>query len=123
MDENNISTQVLSTIRILFTYSSENVLELSRELNDHIASFCRQYPTRFISLGTVSLQAPHLTINELGRCPHELGLKVVQIGTHVNELNLDAIELDQFWCEVEKLDACVFVHLLDMPMGKRSEAY
>jgi aminocarboxymuconate-semialdehyde decarboxylase len=126
MDENNISMQVLSTIPVLFNYSCENVqdiLELSRELNDHIASICRQYPTRFIGLGTIPLQAPKLAIEELHRCVKELGLKGVQIGTHVNEWNLDHDELDQFWCEVEKLDACVFIHPWDMPVGKRHDAY
>ncbi|CAF3403730.1 unnamed protein product [Rotaria sp. Silwood2] len=106
MDENNISMQVLSTIPVLFNYSSEkfqNVLELSLELNDHIAPGCRQHPTRSIGLGAV---APHLAINELRRCANELGLKGVQIV-----------------CEVEKLDACVFIHPQDMPTGKCYDAY
>ena len=126
MNENNISMQVLSTIPVLFNYSSnnfQNVLELSRELNDHISSICRQYPTRFIGLGTVPLQAPDLSIDELRRCTNELGLKGVQIGTHVNEWNLDNPALDQFWCEAEKLDACVFIHPWDMPADKRFDAY
>jgi aminocarboxymuconate-semialdehyde decarboxylase len=113
MDENNIFMQVLSTIPVLFNYSNqnfENVLELSRELNDHIVSICRQYPTRFIDLGTVPLQAPKLAIDELRRCMNELDLKGLQIGTHVNDWSLDNEELDQFWCEVEKLDACIFIH-------------
>ncbi len=126
MNEKNISMQVLSTIPVLFNYSCkdyQDVLELSRELNDHIASICRQYPTRFIGLGTVPLQAPKLAIEELNRCINELGLKGVQIGTHVNEWNLDHEELQSFWCEVEKLDACVFIHPWDMPTGQRFDSY
>jgi aminocarboxymuconate-semialdehyde decarboxylase len=118
--------QVLSTIPVLFNYSCENIqdaVEISRELNDHISSICRQYPTRFIGLGTIPLQAPNLAIDELRRCVNELGLKGVQIGTHVNDWNLDDEELDQFWCETEKLDACVFIHPWDMPVGKRHDAY
>lgn len=126
MDKNHISMQVLSTIPVLFSYACENIqdaLELSRELNDHIASICQQYPTRFIGLGTIPLQAPNLAVEELRRCVLELGLKGVQIGTHVNDWNLDHEELEIFWCEVEKLDACVFIHPWDMPIGKRFEAY
>lgn len=126
MDEKNVAMQVLSTIPVLFNYSSKDfhaVLELSRELNDHIASVCRQYPKRFIGLGSVPLQAPELAIEELRRCVNELGLKGVQISTHVNEWNLDNEELDPFWCEVEKLDACVFIHPWDMPKGDRFDAY
>jgi aminocarboxymuconate-semialdehyde decarboxylase len=126
MDENNISMQVLSTIPVLFNYESEDaqdVLELSRELNDHIGSICRQHPTRFIGLGTAPLQAPKLAIKELHRCVNELGLKGLQIGTHVNDWNLDNEHLDEFWWEAEKLDACIFIHPWDMPKGKRFEEY
>lgn len=126
MDEKNISMQVLSTIPVLFNYASDNhqdVLELSRELNDHIASICREHPERFCGLGTVPLQAPKLAIEELRRCVTELGLKGVQIGTHINEWNLDHEELQPFWSEAEKLDACVFIHPWDMPIGKRFDDY
>ena len=122
----NISMQVLSTIPVLFNYACPNVekvLELSRELNDHIASICREYPKRFVGLGTIPLQAPKLAIEELRRCVEELNLKGVQIGTHVNEWNLDHKELEPFWREAEKLDACVFIHPWDMPMGQRFDDY
>jgi len=122
MNRKQIRIQVLSTIPVLFNYASENhqeILELARELNDHIASICKQHPTRFVGLGTIPLQAPSLAIEELRRCVNELGLKGVQIGTHVNDWNLDHHELDSFWCEVEKLDACVFIHPWDMQMGTR----
>jgi aminocarboxymuconate-semialdehyde decarboxylase len=126
MDENNITMQVLSTIPVLFNYACNDhqaVLELSRELNDHIASICQEHPTRFVGLGTIPLQAPKLAIEELRRCVNELGLKGVQIGTHVNEWNLDHQELEPFWCEAEKLDACIFIHPWDMQTGKRFDEY
>ena len=126
MDENHIAIQVLSTIPVLFNYSSNDaigVVGLARELNDHIASVCREHPTRFVGLGTVPLQFSDEAVVELRRCVEELGLKGVQIGTHVNEWALDHEQLERFWSEAERLDASVFVHPWDMPVGKQYDTF
>lgn len=36
-------------------------------------------------LGTLPMQSPELAVQELKRCVTELGLKGVQIGSHVND--------------------------------------
>jgi aminocarboxymuconate-semialdehyde decarboxylase len=56
------------------------------------------------------MQAPDLAIQELKRCMKELGLPGVQIGSHINDWNLDAPELDPFWKVAEELQAAIFVH-------------
>ncbi len=83
---------------------------MSRYLNDHIAQVVAENPKRFIGLGTLPLQAPDLAVKELRRCVNDLGLAGVQIGSHVNDWNLDAPELFPIFEEVEKLGACIFVH-------------
>lgn len=75
----------------------EHTLDLSRYLNDHIAQIVAEDPKHFIGLGTIPMQAPDLAVQELRRCMGELGLRGVQIGSHVNEWNLDARELDPVW--------------------------
>jgi aminocarboxymuconate-semialdehyde decarboxylase len=63
--------------------SPTDALEVCRFINDNLAETCRQHPHNFVALGTVPLQAPELAIQELRRCMGELGMKGVQIGTHV----------------------------------------
>ena len=71
----------------------------------------------FFGLGTVPMQAPELAIGELERCVHELGLSGIEIGSHVNDWNLDAPELFAVFEAAAELGAAVFVHPWDM-MGK-----
>jgi aminocarboxymuconate-semialdehyde decarboxylase len=93
----------------MFNYwaKPEHTLDLAKYLNDHIAQVVTENPKRFIgkktivdvsqtkpsfvALGTLPMQAPELAAQELRRCISELGLKGVQIGSHVNDWNLDAV--------------------------------
>jgi aminocarboxymuconate-semialdehyde decarboxylase len=62
------------------------------------------------------MQKPSLAIRELERCL-DIGLAGVQIGTHINDWNLDAPEVFEVLQAAETLGAAVFVHPWDM-MGK-----
>ncbi|RYF87640.1 MAG: amidohydrolase, partial [Chitinophagaceae bacterium] len=86
-------------------------------LNDHIAGIVGRYPDRYVGLGTIPMQAPDLAIKELERCVKELGLAGVQIGSHINDLNLDSPELFPVFQAAEELGAAIFVHPWDM-IGK-----
>ncbi len=118
-DGHGVHVQVLSTIPVLFSYWAppKDALDVSRFLNDHIADVARRSLKRFVSLGTVPLQDPQLAIQELERCMGELGLAGVQIGSHVNDWNLNDPALFPFFEAAERLGAAIFVHPWDM-MGK-----
>lgn len=109
----------------MFNYwapAKDNV-EIARFLNDHLAQAVQKYPKRFVGLGTLPLQDPQASSRELERCVRELGLAGVQIGSHVNEWNLDDKALYPVYETAQKVGACLFVHPWDMLAPERMKKY
>ena len=117
-DEQGVDVQVLSTVPVMFSYwaKDQDTLTVSEFLNDNIADIVKRNPKRFIGLGTVPMQNSSLAIQELIRCK-EIGLRGIQIGSHINDWNLDRAELFPIFQKCEELEMSIFVHPWDM-MGK-----
>lgn len=114
-----VDLQVLSTVPVLFSYwaKPEHGHDIARFLNDHLAGVVARDPAHFAGLGTLPLQSPELSVKELTRCMRDLGLRGAQIGSHINDWNLDEPALDPVWETAERLGAAIFVHPWDM-MGQ-----
>ena len=134
MKNTNVDIQILSTVPVMFNYWAHpyHTLDLCNLLNDDIANQIRLNRSEneqiggnqsFYGFGTVPMQDPQLAVEEMTRCVKDLDFKGIQIGTHINDWNLDEKKLYPIWKRAEELECPIFVHPWDMEHICRSTKY
>jgi len=118
MKKHQTDMQVICTIPVMFSYwaQAKDALEVGRFLNDDIATTVSKHPDKFIGLASVPMQDTTLAIEELERSMSN-GFKGVQIGSNINDLNLNEAQFDEFFAACESLNAAILVHPWQM-MGQ-----
>jgi aminocarboxymuconate-semialdehyde decarboxylase len=83
-----------------------------RRLNDRLKEAEENFGGRFIGLAHVPVLKGGEAVAELERAKRDLGFPGVAIGSELQGLPLDAVELEPFWSACERLGMYVFVHPL-----------
>jgi len=120
----NTRVQVVCTIPVMFSYwaKPQDCLDVSRFLNDHIAELVAAYPKNYIGLGTVPMQDADVAIQELERIK-EIGLVGIQIGSNINDENLNEDRFFPIFQACERLGLSVLVHPWNMMGQKHMQRY
>lgn len=115
----NTQVQIVCTIPVMFSYWAKayDCLDLSKFLNDHIAELVEKYPQNYLGLGTIPMQDTDLAVEELERLK-AIGISGIQIGSNINDLNLNEDRFFPVFEACQRLDLAVLVHPWNM-MGQQ----
>ena len=110
--ELGVARQAISPMPELLSYWLEaaDAQVLLRDLNEQIAAMVAESYGALIGLGAVPLQDIDLAIDELRYLMQTLGLRGVEIGSHVQGMALGDPRLAPFFEACAALGAAVFVH-------------
>ena len=124
MARQGIDMQVVSHMPNFGYWADRHMAEqIVDAANTCIADLCRGHPEKFVGLCLVSLQYPELAARQLESAMRDMGMKGVEIGTRLEDRELDAEDLKSFWVAAEELGAVVFMHPAGTTLGRRLERY
>ena len=88
--------------------------ELARDVailqNEGLTEVCSANSDRFVPLGVVSLQHPHLAAEQLEHSVKQLGHRGCMITGNIMGQELSDTKFHPFWQKAEELDIVVFIH-------------
>ena len=121
MDRMGVDIQAISPSPGQYYYFAPPELgrQASRIVNDGIASAVARHPDRLVGMGTVPLQDTQMAVAEMHRCVSELGLRGIEISSHVNGRELAEDGLSPFFAAAEELGILLFLHPLGFTHGER----
>jgi aminocarboxymuconate-semialdehyde decarboxylase len=121
MDAMGIDIQALSPMpgQAIYAVPPEVGAEAARITNDGIATAIARHPDRFVGMGVVPLQATDLAIIEMRRCVRDLGLRGIEISSHVNGQELSETRFRSFFAAAEEMGVLLFLHPLGFTHGER----
>lgn len=121
MDASGVDIQAISPVpgQLMYTAPPDVGRDAARLTNDGIAAAVAQHPERFVGMGHVPLQIPELAVAEMKRCVRELGLRGIEIPSHVAGRELSDPQFRPVLAAAEELGVLLFLHPLGASHGER----
>lgn len=121
MDRLGVDVQAISPSPGQYYYfaPAEVGRDAARMVNDGIATAVAAHPDRLVGMGTVPLQNVEMAIAEMRRCVGILGLRGIEINSHVDGEELAAPRFRPFFAAAEELGVLLFLHPLGATHGQR----
>ena len=125
MDTSAVNVQVISPIPIMFSYWADpkDALTQSQAINDFISDVCIKHPKRFVGLGTIPMQSTKYAIKELERCKNELNIHGIEIGSNINDHNLNEEQYHDIFAACQDLSLSLFIHPWQMMGMSKMKQY
>lgn len=111
LDKYRIDKQVLTLARpnIWINMPVELMSDLTRKANDSVALAARQFPDRFIAVGTLPYPGEEF-MPEFERCISELGMAGIQVFSNISGKYLDAPEFRAFFARANETKTPIWIH-------------
>ncbi|MGH8259531.1 MAG: amidohydrolase family protein [Steroidobacteraceae bacterium] len=121
MDALGIDIQAISPLpgQLIYAAPPDVARDAARLTNDGIAAAVAQHPERLVGMGLVPLQVPELAVAEMRRCVRELGLRGIEIPSHVAGRELSETAFRPVLAAAEALGVVLFLHPLGASHGER----
>ena len=113
----DVSVQVVSPMPELLShwFPSGDADALCRHVNEGIAALCADHPRHFVGIGMVPMQDIPLAARRMEEI-RSLGLRGIEIGTHINGMALGDARLDDVFAAAEQAGLMLMIHPLH-PLG------
>lgn len=110
--ERRLDCQVLAPVMSMVGYrlGEREAQAFSRLFNETNAAFAKQSNGRFVPVATVPMQSSRAANEELEYAVKTLGIRMVEIGTNINGLNLDEEVFRPFFARAADLGVLVQLH-------------
>jgi aminocarboxymuconate-semialdehyde decarboxylase len=117
MAADDVDVQVVSPMPELLShwFPADDADALCRHVNESIATLCAGDPQRLMGIGMVPMQDAVLAARRLEEIK-SLGLRGIEIGTHINGMALGDARLDDVYAAAEQAGLMVMIHPLH-PVG------
>jgi len=120
MELANVDMQILSVSGQLPYFANENeAVDAARLANDIYARIVRENPKRFAAFACTPLPHVQASIDETRRALDELGMVGVTAGTVVLGRSIADPAFDQFFAELNRRKAVLFIHPIGGSLGSQ----